>query len=192
MNNRFQALILRHLFLFAVIFLSSQLTACFDKNGNNGEVAHKPLPSTRLLKTLDKPFPAPDTVLMDMDDKPHKLSDYRGKPVIVNFWATWCPPCRAELPSMNRAWAKLKDDGVQMLAVNMAESEDTIFPFTGDYPIDFPILLDSNGEYAINWHVKGLPTTYIVDPDGQVVYQAVGGREWDNEEILDVVRSLKK
>ena len=79
-----------------------------------------------------------------------------------------------------------------MLAVNMAESEDTIFPFTGDYPIDFPILLDSNGEYAINWHVKGLPTTYIVDPDGQVVYQAVGGREWDNEEILDVVRSLKK
>ncbi|MEE9350951.1 MAG: TlpA disulfide reductase family protein [Thiotrichaceae bacterium] len=144
------------------------------------------------ISVISKPFSAPDTALMDMDGVKRKLSDYRGKPVIVNFWATWCPPCRAELPSMNRAWSKVKDEGIIMLAVNMGESEETIFPFTGDYPIDFTILLDEDGAFALDWKVKGLPTTYVVNPDGQVVYQAVGGREWDDKKILDVVRELKK
>ena len=171
-------------FLIMVLFIT---TSCFDR----GSESHSSEASVALSK-ITSPFSAPDTPLMDMDGKLHKLSDYRGKPVIVNFWATWCPPCRAELPSMNRAWAKVKDEGIMMLAVNMGESEDTIFPFTGDYPIDFPILLDENGEFALSWKVKGLPTTYVVDPDGLVVYQAVGGREWDNEGLLDTVRALIK
>jgi peroxiredoxin len=138
----------------------------------------------------DKPV-AHDFSLRDMDGKLHRLSDYRGKPVIVNFWATWCPPCRRELPSMNRAWSRVKQQGIVMLAINVGEDEDTIFPFMADYPIDFPVLLDMDGETIKRWPVKGLPTTFVIDPRGRIVYQAVGGREWDDKKLLDKVRELK-
>ncbi len=181
-----------------ILFVFISTSGCGDKSATNessGNESNNKVSTASIPPALSKVSPsfiAPDTELVDMDGKKHKMSDYRGKPVIVNFWATWCPPCRAELPSMNRAWAKVKDEGIQMLAVNMGESEDTIFPFTGEYPIDFTILLDSNGSYALEWKVQGLPTTYVVDAEGNVVYQAVGGREWDDDSILDMVRGLKK
>ena len=135
--------------------------------------------------------PAPEFELVDMDGTKHKLGDYRGGPVIVSFWATWCPPCRKELPSMNRAWKKVKDEGIHMLAVNVGEDEDTIFAFTGNYPIDFTVLLDESGEIINQWPIKGLPTTFVLDPEGRIAYRAIGGREWDDEKLLDIVRALK-
>ncbi len=178
---------MKRLNLSVLLLVLVTTSGCFGDKSSDSKLF-----TPKLLSEISKPFSAPDTELMDMDGVKHKLSEYRGKPVIVNFWATWCPPCRAELPSMNRAWAKVKDEGIEMLAVNMGESEETIFPFTGDYPIDFTILLDLNGAFALDWRVKGLPTTYVVNPAGQVVYQAVGGREWDDDKILDIVRALKK
>ena len=136
--------------------------------------------------------PAADFSLPDMDGELHKLSDFRGKTVIVNFWATWCPPCRAELPSMNRAWAKIKDDDVVMIAVNVGEDEDTIFSFMGDYPIDFLMLMDQNSQVIESWPVKGLPTTYIVDPQGRLYYRAIGSRAWDSDTLLNKVRQLNQ
>ncbi len=133
---------------------------------------------------------APPLVLKDMDGNVHRLSDYRGHPVIVNFWATWCPPCRAELPSMNRAWQALQKDGVVMLAVNVGEDEDTIFAFNADYPIDFPILLDRDSKAIDTWSVLGLPTTFVVDAQGRLAYRAVGGRRWDSDRLLYMVRAL--
>jgi len=129
--------------------------------------------------------------LKDMDGNYHQLSDYKGKPVIINFWATWCPPCRDELPSMNRGWDKIKSEGIAMIAINVGEDEDTIFTFTGDYPVNFTILLDETGEIINQWPVKGLPTTFVIDPDGHIVYRAIGGREWDSDKLLNLVRSLK-
>ena len=147
--------------------------------------------STDSLTALPKKPPAPSFELRDMDDNIHTLADYKGKPVIINFWATWCPPCRAELPSMNRAWAKVKDEGIAMLAINVGEDEDAIFAFTAEYPIDFTVLLDENSEQIPNWQITGLPTTYVLDPEGRVAFQAVGDREWDNDTLLDKVRALK-
>ena len=86
--------------------------------------------------------PAPDFELLDTNGKTHHLTDYCGRPVIINFWTTWCPPCREELPSMNRAWKQLEKEDIAMLAINMGEDEDTIFVFSADYPTDFPILMD--------------------------------------------------
>ena len=134
---------------------------------------------------------APDFVLQDTEGKTHRLSDYRGKPVIINFWTTWCPPCREEIPSMNRAWHLLEEDGIALLAINMGEDEDTIFIFTADYPADFPMLMDREGEVIAEWPVKGLPTTYVVAPDGTIAYRAIGSREWDDAALLDAVRALK-
>ena len=144
-----------------------------------------------ILTPLSNKPEAPEFLLRDMDEKIKERDDYKGKPVIINFWATWCPPCREELPSMNRAWEKIKDEGIEMLAINIGEDEETISTFTKDFPIDFTILLDESSEEISNWSIRGLPTTFILDPQGHVIYRAVGGREWDNEKLLDMVRALK-
>jgi peroxiredoxin len=164
-------------FLFILSFLTLFSTALY---------------AGQLITPLADKKLAPNFKLSDMDGKSHQLSDYRGQPVIINFWATWCPPCREELPSMNRGWAKIKSQGIAMLAINVGEDEDTIFTFTGDYPIDFTILLDSSAEVINQWPIKGLPTTFVVDPQGRIVYRAIGGREWDAEELLNLVRALKQ
>ncbi|MEN8204476.1 MAG: TlpA disulfide reductase family protein [Pseudomonadota bacterium] len=135
---------------------------------------------------------APDFTLQDTNGKTHRLSDYRGRPVIINFWTTWCPPCREELPSMNRAWHLIEEEGIAMLAINMGEDEDTIFIFSADYPTDFPVLMDQSGEVIEQWPVKGLPTTYVIAPDGTIAYRAIGSREWDAAALLDVIRQLKE
>ncbi len=143
------------------------------------------------LSRLPDPKPAPNFTLLDMDGEKHQLSDYAGLPVIINFWATWCPPCRAEMPSMERAWDKIKEQGIMMLAINVGEDEDTIFRFLGDYPANFTILSDLSGSVSEQWPLRGLPTTFVVSPDGKIVYQAIGGREWDDEKLLDLIRQLK-
>lgn len=135
--------------------------------------------------------PAPAFVLQDLDDKPHKLADYRGKVVILNFWATWCPPCRYEFPSMEKAYQKLKKEDIVMLAVDVGEDTDTIFDFTADYPVTFPILLDFEAKVINAYKVIGLPTTYVIDPDGILRYQVIGTRDWEDPALLDGIRRLK-
>ena len=157
-------------------------------------ISHAAAASEQTLAKLAEPVPAPEFSLevYDGDGAMKTLEDYRGMPVIVNFWATWCPPCREELPAMNRAWEKIKDDGMMMIGVNVGEDEETIFPFLANYPVEFPILLDRSGGIIKVWPVKGLPTTFVLDPMGRIVYRAIGGREWDDESLLDQVRALKQ
>ena len=149
------------------------------------------IPADQRLTPITGNVPAPDFELQDTNGKTHRLSDYRGRPVIINFWTTWCPPCREELPSMNRAWKQLEKENIAMLAINMGEDEDTIFIFSADYPTDFPILMDQSGDVIARWPVKGLPTTYVIAPDGSIAYRAIGSREWDEKGLLDAVRALK-
>jgi peroxiredoxin len=134
---------------------------------------------------------APAFELNDLDGNPHRMSDYLGQVVIVNFWATWCPPCRAEMPSMQRAWDKLKQEDIVMLGIDVGEDEDTVFLFTANYPVEFPLLMDKDSKVIGEWPVRGLPTTFVVDPEGRIVYQAIGGREWDDPELMEAVRALK-
>ena len=135
---------------------------------------------------------APEFNLEDQDGKFLKMSDFKGKVVIVNFWATWCPPCRKEMPSMQRAWEVLQKEGIAMLAINVGEDSDQIFSFTAEYPVEFPLIMDKDSNVARQWRVRGLPTTYIVNPAGKIVYQAIGDREWDSDEIMNQIRRLKK
>lgn len=134
---------------------------------------------------------APEIDLVDLDGQRHTLAQHRGKVLIVNFWATWCPPCREEMPSMERAWQVVKDDDIVLLAINVGESEDEVWAFTSNYPVTFPLLLDRGGEVIKRWQVQGLPTTYVVDPEGRLAYRAIGGRAWDDPALLDQVRALQ-
>ncbi|WJW74815.1 TlpA disulfide reductase family protein [Thiohalobacter sp. IOR34] len=148
-------------------------------------------PGRQTLTPLEDRPPAPDFELTDLDGRVHRLSDYRGKVVIVNFWATWCPPCREEMPSMQRAWNWLQKNDMQLLAINVGENEDQVFEFTANYPVDFPLLLDEDSSVIERWPVRGLPTTFIVDTRGRLAYRAIGGRAWDSPELLIPARALQ-
>ena len=93
---------------------------------------------------------------------------------------------------MQRAWEKLKQEGIEMLAINVGEDSDQIFAFTAEYPVEFPLLMDRDSSVVRQWNVRGLPTTYIINPAGKIVYQAIGDREWDSDEIMNQIRRLKK
>ena len=139
----------------------------------------------------DRP-PAPDFDLKDPDGVPVRLADFRGMPLIVNFWATWCPPCREEMPSMQRAHAAVSKDGIGLIAINVGEDADTVAQFVASTQVQFPLPLDETSKVVMSYPVRGLPTTFVVDPDGRLAYVATGEREWDDPELLDLIRALKK
>jgi peroxiredoxin len=142
-----------------------------------------------LDSVADRPA-APEFDLQGPDGARYRLSDMRGKSLIVNFWATWCPPCRAEMPSMQRAWEKTKDQDIVVLGINVGEDKATIDAFTEQVPVDFPLPMDVDSKVVQSWPVRGLPTTFVVDPRGRLVYRATGEREWDDPALLDMVRAL--
>lgn len=132
----------------------------------------------------------PEFAMMDIDGNIRNIKDWDGQVVLLNFWATWCPPCRAEMPSMQRAWEQLEKEGILMLGINVGEDEDTIFQFTANYPVEFPLLMDQDSRVINQWPVRGLPTTFVVSPEGKTTYRAIGGREWDDPDLLAMVRAL--
>lgn len=138
------------------------------------------------------PKPAPALKLKDLDGKTHDLAQLRGTVVLINFWATWCPPCRREMPSMERLSQALEGEAFSVLAVDVGENADTIETFTSqlDTTLRFPILLDSSSRVMQAWKVAGLPTTFLVDKQGRVVASAIGGREFDHPEIVRAIREL--
>jgi thiol-disulfide isomerase/thioredoxin len=139
-----------------------------------------------LLSAPAAAAPAPDFTLKGLDGKAHSLSDYRGKVVFLNFWASWCPPCRAEMPSMqklSRSWDKKK---YVMLAVNLREAREVVRSFAAKNGYSFPILLDETGGTAAKYRVSGIPTTAIIDEKGNIINRTVGAREW----TLGALKSL--
>ena len=134
----------------------------------------------------------PPLELTDFQGKKHSLADYRGKVVLVNFWATWCEPCREEMPSMERLRVSLADRQFAVLAVNLAEPESRIAKFLDTVPVGFPILLDRDTKTTRAWQAKVLPATYIVGPDGAVRYRHVGELDWSKPEVRKLILGLMK
>jgi thiol-disulfide isomerase/thioredoxin len=144
------------------------------------------------MTELSPPVAAPAFSLPDMDEQIHALEDYRGRVVMLNFWATWCPPCRREMPSLQRLYAKYQERGLEVVAVNQWESPDLVFEFTGRLSLQptFPILFDRESRIAELYRVKGLPTTFLIDKEGRLRYQAIGGREFDHPELEALIEGL--
>jgi thiol-disulfide isomerase/thioredoxin len=144
------------------------------------------------LTKLDARIPAPDFTLEDMDGQRHALSDYRGKVVMLNFWATWCPPCRREIPSMESIYRDLGKSGFVVLAVNEFEEPDHVFAYTGQLSVfpTFPILFDRDSTVSQDYKVNGLPTTVLLDKQARIAYRAVGGRDFDHPDVRKIVLEL--
>lgn len=117
---------------------------------------------------------ARDFSLETVDGKLVSLSDYSGSVVLVNFWATWCPPCRAEIPDFEVAYQAHKDDGFVVLGIEVGDSSQMVKPFVADLGMSYPVLLDESSTVMKEYRVPGLPTSLIVDRDGVIQVRHVG------------------
>ncbi|WP_206810007.1 peroxiredoxin family protein [Paradesulfitobacterium ferrireducens] len=141
---------------------------------------------------LEKGNLAPDFELRTVDGKAMKLSSLRGKKVIVNFWATWCPPCRLEMPEMEKFYTKNKNEGIEILAVNLTKAEKSradVPAFIEAYGITFPVLLDENSDVARLYKVSSIPASFIIDTQGVIREKIVGPMTYDSMEKM--VGSIK-
>ena len=144
------------------------------------------------LKKVETDLVTPELKLETLDGKSLDLKDEAGKVVLVQFWATYCTPCRVEMPSMNKLIKKLEDDKVpfKIIAVNMGESKSEVEKFVAEVKPEFTILLDPKGENVQVWNVFAAPSNFLIDPKGKIRYTLYGGVEWDSEEITKVIKSL--
>jgi thiol-disulfide isomerase/thioredoxin len=128
--------------------------------------------------------------LKNLDGRDIGLNDYRGKIVFLNFWATWCPPCRAEMPSMERLHRKFKDRDLIILAIDVMEREKKVRAFKEEFELSFLILLDSDAKVGLSYAVRSIPTTYLVDRNGFLIGGALGPRDWASETAFELMGSL--
>jgi peroxiredoxin len=131
------------------------------------------------------PLQLPDTM-----GKVHRLSDYRGKLVLINFWATWCTPCREEMPSIERLRQAMKGKPFAVLAVNLAEPEARVRHFLGSMPLGFPVLLDADMTVAKSWKVRQVPASFVVGPDGRIRYSYLGDLDWSRDAVRKTLLDL--
>ena len=133
---------------------------------------------------------APNVIGTDPDGNTIRLTDFQGKVVFVNFWATWCIPCRLEMPAMERLYREFKGQGLVILAVNVQERPGPVRTFVRELELTFPVVLDSKGAAAMAYAVRGLPATYLIDRNQVIVGRAIGAREWDSKDGRAYIRAL--
>jgi len=134
----------------------------------------------------------PPLELKDLSGRMHRLADYRGKVVLINFWATWCEPCRDEMPAMQALKTKLGGKPFVVLAVNVAESEVRIDDFLRTMPLDFIVLHDRDSSVMKAWRVKALPASFVVGRDGRIYYSFTGEFEWADDKVVKVISGLMR
>jgi thiol-disulfide isomerase/thioredoxin len=140
-----------------------------------------------------RPWPGgatPPLALDDLAGRRHDLADYRGKVVLVNFWATWCEPCRAEMPSIDRLRRSLAGKPFEVLAVNLAEPLSRIEKYIDTMPLSFPLLRDRDSAASKAWKARMLPASYLVGRDGRIRYVAYGELDWASEPVRKTVNEL--
>ena len=146
----------------------------------------------RDLGVLKVPRIAPpvDFKLKDIKGKSVRLSDFRGKVVFLNFWATWCPPCKYEMPSMQKLYDKLRHKNFAMVAVDLQEPVSRVKDFIKKYELSFTVLLDTKGDVGRQFGIRSIPSTFILDKEGGIIGKIFGPREWDGKEAVDFFEHL--
>lgn len=142
----------------------------------------------------------PDYAMLTMTGQPRALSAYRGEPVLLNVWATWCPPCVREMPALQRLHEQLGPQGLRVVAVSVDGPEGTVNgwgrpggnvqSFVDEHELTFEILRDPSGDIETAYGLVGLPTTFLIDRDGRIRERVIGWREWDRPEVIAQVREL--
>ncbi len=147
------------------------------------------LTTRRGLVALDGSRHATPIALPDQEGQAHTLADYGDNVILLNFWASWCPPCVEEIPSMNRM-AETLGEGFVIVSVNFQESAEHIREFLQQVQVDFPVLMDSDGRVSAEWKVFAFPSSFILDREGRLRYSVNSAIDWEEPEVLDAVRGL--
>jgi thiol-disulfide isomerase/thioredoxin len=142
------------------------------------------------IQVLAHPMNPRDFTLQFLDGGSAVLSSYKDKVVILNFWATWCPPCRAEMPSMETFYRRYKEQGLEILAVDLREDANTVRQFVRNNGYNFPVLLDINGKAGSSYGVEAIPTTYIINREGKIIGRIVGSISWDTPQVFTAFDAL--
>ena len=138
------------------------------------------------------PKVAPDFTLPTVDGQLVSLEAHRGKVVFLNFWATWCIPCREEMPALERLYQVYQAQDFAVISIDLKESADQVRAFFQKHALSFPALLDQNGSVFRDYLVAGMPTTYLIGRDGMLLARGVGGRDWTRAEALELIKELIK
>ena len=128
--------------------------------------------------------------LNDADGRLHRLSDFRGKIVFLNFWTTWCPTCRIEMPSMEKLHQQFKNTDFAMMTINLQESVSRVKEFFKEFKLTFTALMDTGGDVGVMFSINQIPTTYILDKKGRIIGKALGPREWDSPKSIALFEHL--
>jgi len=133
---------------------------------------------------------APDFTLKDLDDKIISLSSLKGNVVLINFWATWCPPCRAEMSSLNNLYKEYRNKGLSVIAVSTDRSISSVRDFLSNKRVELPVLMDSDSKVSRRFKVFSLPTSFLLDKNGVIVQKFLGEEEWDSPEMKKKIKDL--
>lgn len=161
--------------------------------------SEKPLPSNHAVfeKLAAAGFEVPKGELPSTDFElellgggPTKLSSYRGSLVLLNFWATWCPSCREEIPSMEKLYSTLRKKGFVIVAVDLSESREAVRDFVTANKMTYPVLLDSAGNVGALYGARSIPTTYIIGRNGRILGRTIGSRDWSAPTVVSLFESL--
>ena len=155
---------------FSLPYMSSTAAAA-----TSGTPVARPTPNLIESAPAQVGQPAIDFALLNLTGQQVWLSDLRGKLVILTFWATWCPPCRTEIPELNNVYRNLKVEGIEILAIDVRESPDVVNEFIQDMGMNYPVLLDSHGYVTYAYGVRGIPTSFFIDRQGILRDMRMGG-----------------
>ncbi len=174
--KRFVLLVSIALFVVSAAY-SADLNSLIDKAG---------------LRPLKPGVQSIDFKLDNLAGNTVALSSFKGNVVLLNFWATWCGPCRSEIGSIEALYKKFKDKGFVVLGVDLQEDPSTVQAFVKKHGMTFPVVLDRSGRVGYTYNARGIPTTYLIDKKGEVTSGVVGAHEWDTPEMAALITSLLK
>ncbi|MDR3337409.1 MAG: TlpA family protein disulfide reductase [Treponema sp.] len=181
---------MKKLALFAVLL--TVMTFMVNADPMNLPDGVKKAFSQASLPLLREKLPVVDFSLKLTDGREITLSKLKGKVVFLNFWATWCPPCRAEMPSMEALYRRFRNQGMEFLAVDVMENNKDVSGFLTANNLSFPAAIDTNGGVSNSYGVQSIPATFIIDRDGKIILIAVGARNWNTREVIAAFDELLK
>jgi thiol-disulfide isomerase/thioredoxin len=182
---------MKKLFLLTLCFWGA-VVGLFAQNSRNGGIPQRVTAafSAAGIPVLREPVPMVDFILPLLDGTSRNTAELRGKVVFLNFWATWCGPCRAEMPSMEALYHRFKEQGLEILAVNLQESQKEVSAFMQQLGLTFPTALDQPGSIGAAYGVMAIPTTYIVDRNGGIIARVMGSLDWNSPRLFSAFETL--
>jgi len=186
-------LIKKYAAIYALLFVAAILIMVDHYYETPMTLADVKLPPGVDVEKSEVGFKAPGFTVRNLKGQRVQLADYQGRVVILNLWATWCGPCRVEMPGLENLYRRFRSEGLEILAVSLDKgSTDPIQKFSDEYQLSFPVLVDSDGQVEGLYNSFTIPTTYVIDKKGMVVAEVDGAKNWESEETFEALEYLLK